>query len=176
MQRGSASSEKVGIMSCDGQKLIVWALTIEPGKLVPIITFPVRRIVEPVLRLRVGLPPRILRRVDEYIDVHLGETIRLDALAEIADLSPSHFSRMFKQSRGVSPGDYLLRRRVERTMELLSGTDLTLAEIALAVGFSDQSHCSRSFRKLTGICPSEYRSSRHSSQRFRNPAAGAKLG
>ena len=91
MQKGTASSEKVGIMSCDGQKLTVRALTIEPGKLVPIIAFPVRRIVEPVLRLRVGLPPRILRRVDEDIDVHLGETIRLDALAEIADLCPSHF-------------------------------------------------------------------------------------
>jgi len=153
----------------DGQKLTVRALTIESGKLIPIRAVTTRRIGAPVLRLRVGLPPRVLRRVDEYIDVHLGETIRLDTLADVAGLSPSHFSRMFKQSKGVSPGDYLARRRVERTKELLDSTDLSVAEIALAVGFSDQSHCSRSFRKLIGICPREYRCSRHPSHRFTNP-------
>jgi AraC family transcriptional regulator len=85
--------------------------------------------------------------------VHLGETISLDKLADVAGLSRSHFSRMFKQSKGVSPGNYLVRRRVERTMELLTGTDVSLAEIALTVGFSDQSHYSRSFRKHVGIWP-----------------------
>ena len=160
----------------DEQKLTLRALPSESGKLTRVTPFPPRRIGAPVLRLRVGLPPRVLRRVDEYIYVHLGKTISLNTLADVAGLSPSHFSRMFRQSKGVSPGDYLARRRVERTKELLASTDLSVAEIALAVGFSDQSHCSRSFRKLTGICPSEYRCSRHSSQRFRNPAARAKLG
>jgi AraC family transcriptional regulator len=160
----------------DEQKLTLRALPSESGKLTGVTPFPPRRIGAPVLRLRVGLPPRVLRRVDEYIDVHLGKTISLNTLADVAGLSPSHFSRMFRQSKGVSPGDYLSRRRVERTMELLAGTDLSLAEIALAIGFSDQSHCSRSFRKHVGICPREYRRSRPSSRGFPDPSAWAEPG
>jgi AraC family transcriptional regulator len=160
----------------DGQKLTLRGPTSQSGKLTLVITHPARQIGAPVLRLRVGLPPRVLRRVGEYIDVHLGETISLDTLADVAGLSPSQFSRMFKQSKGVSPGKYLLRRRVGRTMELLAGTNLSLAEIALAVGFSDQSHCSRSFNKHVGISPREYRCSRPSSQGFPSPVAGAEPG
>jgi AraC-like DNA-binding protein len=144
----------------EGQKLAVRAPTGEPGKSTRGVAAPALLISTPILRLRVGLPPRILRRVEEYIDVHLGETISVDALADVAGLSPSHFSREFKKSKGVSPCDYLVRRRVERTTELLTGTDLSLAEIALAVGFPDQSQCSRSFRKHVGIGPREYRRSR----------------
>jgi AraC family transcriptional regulator len=157
----------VVVPSSDEQKLAPRVPSGESGRLTGVTTFPAPQIGAPVLRFRVGLPPRVLRRVDEYIDAHLGKTISLDTLADVAGLSPSHFSRMFKQSKGVSPGDYLAGRRIARTMELLAGTDLSLAEIALAVGFSDQSHCSRSFRKHVGVCPSEYRRSSPSLRRDR---------
>jgi transcriptional regulator GlxA family with amidase domain len=65
--------------------------------------------------------------------------------------------RAFKQSVANTPHGYLMRRRLERTMELLAGTDLPLSEIALALGFSDQSHCARRFRQHLGISPREYR-------------------
>jgi len=108
-------------------------------------------------RIRGGLPPRALRRVREYIEDHLEETISIEALAGIVGLSMYHFARAFKQSEGLTPHDYLVQRRVRRAQELLASTDLPLSEIALASGFSDQSHCARRFREHVGITPSSYR-------------------
>jgi transcriptional regulator GlxA family with amidase domain len=109
------------------------------------------------LPARGGLPPRALRRVRDYILSHLEETISIEALAAIVGLSKFHFARAFKQSEGVTPHQFLLQSRVKRVQELLSATRLPVSEIALAAGFSDQSHCSRCFRKLVGVTPSRYR-------------------
>jgi len=107
--------------------------------------------------IRGGLPPRILRRVRDYIDAHIEQRINLETLANLANLSVCYFVRAFKQSVGVTPHDYLIRRRVERTKQLLCGTDLPLSEIALAAGFADQSHCARRFRQHVGMSPRDYR-------------------
>jgi AraC-like DNA-binding protein len=87
-----------------------------------------------------GLPPGAMRRVREYVEVHLGESIDLSMLAGVAGLSVHHFARQFKQSSGVTPHVYLTQKRVERAQEMLAQTDLPLAEIAFAVGFFDQGH------------------------------------
>jgi transcriptional regulator GlxA family with amidase domain len=104
-----------------------------------------------------GLPPRVLRRVCDYIEAHLGEPFDNAQLAAVADVSKSHFLRAFKQSKGLTPHSYVIRRRVERTKELLAGTDLPLAEIATMVGFADQSHFARCFRQHVGVRPRDYR-------------------
>lgn len=103
---------------------------------------------------RGGLPPGRTHRICEYIESHLHENVALDALAEIAGLSVHHFARAFRQSVGIPPHGYLVQRRVERARHLLRKTDLPLSEIALAAGFSDQSHFARHFRRLTGTSPS----------------------
>jgi AraC-like DNA-binding protein len=108
-------------------------------------------------RIRGGLPPRAMRRVREFIEEHLEDNISIQALANIAGLSMYHFARAFKQSDGMTPHDYLIQRRVQRTKDLLAETDLPLSEIALASGFSDQSHCARRFREHVGMTPSSYR-------------------
>ncbi|MBI1774413.1 MAG: helix-turn-helix domain-containing protein [Proteobacteria bacterium] len=102
---------------------------------------------------RGGLSPIVLRRVLEYIDVSLRENVGLAALAKIAGLSIWHFARAFKRAVGMPPHGYLLQRRIERARELLESTNLPIAEIALSVGFSDQSHFARHFRRLTGQTP-----------------------
>jgi len=104
-----------------------------------------------------GLTPRALQRIREYIEGHLAENIELETLAVIAALSKWHFARAFKQSVGTPPHLYLVQRRLERAQELLAETDLSLAQIALRSGFSDQSHFSRRFRMFFGVTPRSFR-------------------
>ncbi len=111
----------------------------------------------PTPQARGGLPPGAIRRVREYVEAHLSESMDLAELAGIAGLSVFHFARQFKQSAGVTPHHYLVQRRVERAQDMLSRTDLSLAEIALAAGFSDQSHLARHFRQMLGTTPGEFR-------------------
>jgi AraC family transcriptional regulator len=106
---------------------------------------------------RGGLPPRAFLRVREYILAHLTEKISNSVLSGFVGLSASHFSRAFKQSAGVSPHRFVLESRIERVKKLLAETELPLAQIALTVGFGDQSHCSRWFHKIVGVTPSRFR-------------------
>src|SRR3954463_7160150 len=111
----------------------------------------------PAAIARGGLPPRVLRRIREYIDIKIDQRISVELLAGLANLSVCYFVRAFKQSMGVTPHDYLIRQRVERTKQLLSSTDMPLSEIALVAGFADQSHFSRRFRQHVGMSPRDYR-------------------
>jgi transcriptional regulator of acetoin/glycerol metabolism/AraC-like DNA-binding protein len=104
-----------------------------------------------------GLPPAVTRRVREYIDAHLDENLGLELLAGLAGLSVHHFARAFRQSAGVPPHGYILKRRIECAREMLKQTNQPLSEIALAVGFSDHSHFARHFRRQVGVTPSTAR-------------------
>ena len=106
---------------------------------------------------RGGLPPGAMRRVREYVETHLSESMDLAELAAVAGLSVYHFARAFKQSAGVTPHHYLVRRRIERAQEMLARSDLALSEVALVTGFSDQSHLARHFRQLVGVTPGQFR-------------------
>ena len=111
----------------------------------------------PAARASGGLPAAAMRRVDEYMEAHLTENIELSMLAAIVNLSVFHFAREFKRSTGLSPHNYLVRKRVERAKNMLARTNCSLSEIALTVGFSDQSHLARHFRKIVGSTPKQFR-------------------
>jgi len=104
-----------------------------------------------------GLAPGALRRVREYIDEHLTENLPTEVLARIAELSLGHFNRAFQQSTGDSPHHYIIAHRVARAKELLVQTSRALADIALEVGFADQSHFTRTYVAITGETPSACR-------------------
>jgi AraC-like DNA-binding protein len=108
---------------------------------------------------RGGLSPGVLKRVREYIDANLETDVGLDALSKVAGLSRCHFARAFKQSVGTTPHNFLMYRRFCKAVEFIANTNLPLAEIALAAGFSDQSHFSRRFRQYIGVSPSAFRRS-----------------
>jgi AraC family transcriptional regulator len=104
-----------------------------------------------------ALARRTLKRVLERIEEGVETGVSLDQLARDVGLSRYHLSRAFKSATGVSPHRYLTQRRVERAKMLIADTGTPLADIALAVGFSSQSHMSDSFRRLTGISPLAYK-------------------
>src|SRR5262249_42623297 len=103
---------------------------------------------------RGGLSPALKNRICDFIEDHILEKLSLGVLSSMAGLSPNHFARAFQQSVGLPPHQYLLRRRLEHAEQLLYKTQLPLSQIALQVGFSDQSHLARHFRRLTGMAPS----------------------
>lgn len=113
---------------------------------------------EPSLRQSAnGLGNQRLKRVIDYIEEYLTNSIGLEELANVAGLSKCHFSVMFKLALGVPPYRYLLLRRTERAKQHLRQGDLPISDIALACGFADQSHLTKHFRKVVGITPRAYR-------------------
>jgi AraC-like DNA-binding protein len=111
----------------------------------------------PIPPSRGGLSPGAMRRVREYVEAHLNERIQLTELAAVAGLSVYHFAREFKHSVGVTPHYYIVQSRVEQAQAMLAHTDLSVAEIALAAGYSDQSHLTRQFRQILGTTPRNFR-------------------
>src|SRR6267154_1473966 len=98
-----------------------------------------------------------VRRVKEYVEAHLSQSVDLAQMAGVAGLSVSHFAREFRQATGLTPHYYLTRRRVERAQELLANSGSHLSDIASAVGFFDQSHMARHFRQILGTTPRKFR-------------------
>src|SRR5262249_61021816 len=88
--------------------------------------------------LRGGLSPHVVRRVREHIDNNFDQRIKVGTLAKLANLSVWYFLRAFKQSLGVTPHDYLTRRRLWAAVALLSATAMALSQVGLAFGSSDR--------------------------------------
>lgn len=94
-----------------------------------------------------------VRRVFDYIEDNLAESISLADLASVVGLSASHFKVLFREATGLSPHQYLIRRRVERARNLLGDRELSISQVALKAGFTHQSHLARHMHRLLGISP-----------------------
>jgi AraC family transcriptional regulator len=106
---------------------------------------------------RGGLAPWQERRAKELLRENLAANVSLAELAGACRLSASRFSQAFKQTVGCPPHQWLISQRVERAKQLMLNTDQSLAEIALALGFSDQSHFTRVFSRWVKASPSAWR-------------------
>lgn len=98
-----------------------------------------------------------LRKVEEYVDSRLGETIDLNELAAVAGVGRRHFGRSFRQQTGETPHRWIMLRRTLRAKEMIDRSDIPLCEIALMCGFASQSHLTIAFKKLLGTTPNRRR-------------------
>lgn len=102
-----------------------------------------------------GLSQSTLQQVTEYIHEHLHQDLKLVELSTIAQLSPYHFLRLFKQRVGITPHQYILQHRIEKAKHLLKHSELSIADIASRTGFCDQSHLTRCFKRIVGVTPKQ---------------------
>jgi len=99
------------------------------------------------------LPCQKLARAVEYIQDQLDADLTVFGIAHAVDMSPDHFTRLFKKSTGQTPYQYVVEARVRKAKELLTTGKLTISEAAHHVGFVDQSHLTRHFKRVFGLPP-----------------------
>ncbi len=102
------------------------------------------------------LSPFQQRQVFEYLHAHLGRRFSLVELAGVVHLSPRHFSRLFQNTLGTTPYQYVLNERIREAKLLLAAKRLSILEISETVGFASQSHFTDVFHKATGVSPRRY--------------------
>ena len=98
-------------------------------------------------------------RAEHYIEQHFSRTITIKQLAELGNMSPSSFNRVFKKETKLTPIEYLIEIRIEKAKKLLRRKEITITEIAMRCGFSSSAHFSSTFSRILNITPSEYRDS-----------------
>ena len=108
---------------------------------------------------RGGLPIHQLRKVEDYMAEHLAEEISIERLAELVELSSSHFSHVFKETTGMTPLQFVTRQRITRAQQLIRETSRSLIDVGLEVGYTSPSHFAQVFRRVVGVTPTEFRSS-----------------
>jgi AraC-like DNA-binding protein len=101
-----------------------------------------------------------LKRAIDFVEARLDEPVSLKEIASAAGLTRMHFAAQFKAATGLRPHEYLLRRRIERSQELLAGSDVSLVDVALSVGFQTQSHFTVVFKRFVGQTPRAWREGR----------------
>lgn len=104
-----------------------------------------------------GLPQARLQQAIEYIHAHTAQNPSITEIAQQVGMSPFYFSRLFKQSTGLTPHQYLIQCRIEQAKQLLKTTNLSISTVATQVGFVDQSHLTRHFKRQVGVPPSQFR-------------------
>ena len=113
--------------------------------------------IEPILKeYNDGLSRRKLQLVIDYIQANLERDLSLEELANLVGMSPCYFSKLFKQSTGITPHKYVIRARIEGAKKLLIQGKMSIADIAQTVGFAHQSHLNLHFKRLVGVTPKQF--------------------
>lgn len=106
---------------------------------------------------QVGRYDTLIQQVKDYVSAHLGDSLSVKELADRVYMSTTHFSRIFRQTTGLSPYEYIMISRLNRAKELLHQTDMSISQIAYASGFNSESNFIHAFSQNTGITPNKFR-------------------
>jgi AraC family transcriptional regulator len=104
-----------------------------------------------------GLVKWRLKRAIDYVEEHLDEPVSLADIATASGLTSMHFAAQFRVATGSRPHEYVMRRRIERAQQLLIAQSVSLVDVALSVGFQNQSHFSTVFKRFVGLPPGAWR-------------------
>jgi AraC family transcriptional regulator len=116
-----------------------------------------------------GGPPAWLVRVEAFLRASCLAPLELAAVAAVAGVHPAHLSREFRRHRRTTVGEHVRRLLIEQTCAWLDAGERSLADVAAAAGFADQSHFGRVFRRIVGVTPGQYRRARASGSRTQHP-------
>jgi AraC-like DNA-binding protein len=100
-----------------------------------------------------------ITRAIDYLNEHYGEKLSVEDLSRVANLSPSRFSRVFKEETSMSPVEYIMQTRIDCAKRMLRGNEKTLSQIALECGFNSSSYFYQCFTRAINSSPSDYRKS-----------------
>ncbi|MCI0714320.1 MAG: AraC family transcriptional regulator [Chloroflexi bacterium] len=113
--------------------------------------------IAPAALLEGPLTQEQIQCLTDFVLVHLHQKLPLELLAKQVDFSPYHFARLFRETTGESPHQFVLRQRISHAKFLLSSTGLSIAQIAVECGFANPGHLTQTFKRYVGLTPSEYR-------------------
>jgi AraC family transcriptional regulator len=116
-------------------------------------------------RERAVLGSEIMLRINRYVTAHLSEPIDIDTIADVAGKGRFHFPRIFRRSVGTSPYQYLIQLRLRHAIRMIRSAERSLAEVAMATGFVDQSHLCRWVKRIYGVSPAQFVKPPHSRSR-----------
>ena len=105
----------------------------------------------------IGWNEQVANEIKHYISNHLNSSLRLQELADVVSISACHLSKIFKQATNQTITNYIQQCKVEKAIELLLSSTLSIAQIAAQLGFYDQYHFSKTFKAYTGFAPTVYR-------------------
>jgi two-component system, response regulator YesN len=100
---------------------------------------------------------QVIEKTKEYVEKNYSQEIRLEDISRYLNISPFHLSRMFKRETGNNIFDYLSMVRIDKSKELLIGSEISVKEICYNVGYSDPNYYCKVFKKVVGLTPTTYR-------------------
>ncbi|NOK58552.1 MAG: L-rhamnose operon transcriptional activator RhaR [Chloroflexi bacterium AL-W] len=151
-----AVARQLRYLHCQLEKTILPLLDQETLMLETLAQFIRRHADDPPPEHWVGQEPSAVKELKCYIEAHYSEEITLNHLSQLTQLSRYHFIRVFREAVGIPPHAYLRQVRIRHAKAMLAAGQ-PIADVALATGFTDQSHLTRCFKQLWGFTPGQYR-------------------